>query len=67
LPDLPSGLLTRLGPPRRSAIRDTQYDELLMSGIDREIAREEVREHVSHTLAAWRSSNEKDVAAAQRP
>ena len=46
--------------------QDTQYDELLMSGIDREIAREEVREHVSHTLAAWRSS-EKDVAAAQRP
>jgi hypothetical protein len=33
---------------------DTPYDELLMSGLDRETARQEVRDHVSRTLDAWR-------------
>jgi hypothetical protein len=47
--------------------QDTRYDELLMSGVEREAAREEVREHVSRTLDAWRSVNEKDVAATPRP
>ncbi len=37
--------------------QDTRYDELLMSGVDREAAREQVREHVSHRLDAWRSAN----------
>lgn len=46
---------------------DTRYDELLMSGVDREAAREEVRQHVSHTLDAWRGVNEKDVPAMPRP
>src|SRR5205807_9776139 len=36
--------------------RDTPYDELLMSGVDREIARERVRQHVSDTLDAWRTA-----------
>ena len=47
--------------------RDTRYDELLMSGIDREVAREQVRSLVSQTLNAWRSAGEQDVAATPRP
>lgn len=47
--------------------RDTRYDELLMSGVEREAAREQVREHVSRTLDAWRSVNERDVASMPRP
>jgi hypothetical protein len=46
---------------------DTRYDELLMSGVDREAAREQVRERVSQILDAWRSANEQDVAAMPRP
>ncbi|MBV8712913.1 MAG: DUF2293 domain-containing protein, partial [Solirubrobacterales bacterium] len=38
---------------------DTEYDELLMSGLDREDARARVGAAVSRTLDAWR--------AAQRP
>lgn len=37
--------------------QDTRYDELLMSGVDRDAAREQVREHVSRTLDTWRSAN----------
>lgn len=33
---------------------DTDYDELLMSGVDRETARRQVREHVEDVLHAWR-------------
>jgi hypothetical protein len=33
---------------------DTDYDELLMSGIDRETARERVHDRVEEILAAWR-------------
>ena len=47
--------------------QDTRYDDLLMSGFDRNTARAEVRDHVSHTLDAWRSASEKDVAASPRP
>ncbi len=47
--------------------QDTRYDELLMSGVDREAAREQVREHVSHRLDAWRSVNQKDMVATPRP
>jgi hypothetical protein len=38
-----------------------------MSGVEREAAREEVREDVSRTLDAWRSVNEKGVASMPRP
>lgn len=34
---------------------DTRYDELLMSGVDRETARVDVREQVDAVLAGWRS------------
>jgi hypothetical protein len=37
--------------------QDTPYDELLMSGVDREAAREQVREDVSRRLEAWRASD----------
>ena len=47
--------------------QDTRYDELLMSGVDREIAREHVRQHVSSKLDAWRSAGEKDVGPVSRP
>jgi len=43
--------------------RDTRYDELLMSGVDRDIARDLVREHVAETLDAWGTAAEVDVAA----
>jgi hypothetical protein len=33
---------------------DTDYDELLMSGVDRETARRQVRERVEEVLSAWR-------------
>lgn len=33
---------------------DTGYDELLMSGVDRETARYQVREHVEDVLSGWR-------------
>lgn len=33
---------------------DTRYDELLMSGVDRETAREQVRDRVEDILSAWR-------------
>ncbi len=46
--------------------QDTRYDELLMSGLGREAARDQVRDHVSHTLGAWRGANEKDVTATPR-
>jgi hypothetical protein len=32
---------------------DTDYDELLMSGVDRDTARYQVREHVQDVLRAW--------------
>jgi hypothetical protein len=46
---------------------DTGYDELLMSGVDRETARDQVRDHVSRTLDAWGRPSEKDVAGLPRP
>jgi len=33
---------------------DTRYDELLMSGLDRETARARVRDEVAHVLESWR-------------
>jgi hypothetical protein len=33
---------------------DTNYDELLMSGVDRETARRQVSQHVEDVLRAWR-------------
>ncbi|WP_238889457.1 DUF2293 domain-containing protein [Mycobacterium sp. IDR2000157661] len=33
---------------------DTDYDELLMSGVDRESARERVRDQVDKRLDEWR-------------
>jgi hypothetical protein len=36
--------------------RHTGYDALLMSGLDRALAREQVRERVEETLAAWNRS-----------
>lgn len=47
--------------------QETLYDELLMSGVDRESARAEVRDSVMRTLDAWRSPREKDVAGLPRP
>jgi len=35
--------------------RDTRYDELLMSGLDRETARAQVRKDVASILEAWRT------------
>jgi hypothetical protein len=36
--------------------RDTPYDELLMSGMDRHDARDRVRDQVAATIEAWRDS-----------
>ena len=47
--------------------QETPYDELLMSGLDRQAAREEVRDHVSRTLDAWGSPSEKDMVGLPRP
>jgi hypothetical protein len=33
---------------------DTDYDQMLMSGVDRAMARREVRQRVEHVLRAWR-------------
>jgi len=33
---------------------DTRYDELLMSGVERELARAQVRHEVACVLDAWR-------------
>jgi hypothetical protein len=33
---------------------DTDYDELLMSGVDRELARDQVRDRVEDVLSSWR-------------
>jgi hypothetical protein len=33
---------------------ETDYDELLMSGVDRETARRQVRQRVDDVLRAWR-------------
>ena len=38
--------------------RDTAYDELLMSGLDRETARERVRDDVFRTLERWRTAHD---------
>ena len=35
---------------------DTDYDQLLMSGVDRQAARRQVREHVEDVLNSWRAS-----------
>ena len=35
--------------------RDTRYDALLMSGIDRQTARAQVRDTVASVLEAWRT------------
>jgi hypothetical protein len=37
--------------------RDTRYDELLMTGVDREDARDAVRDDVARILAAWRTDS----------
>jgi hypothetical protein len=36
--------------------RDTRYDELLMSGVDRQTARAHVADEVASTLKAWRTA-----------
>nr|WP_253869740.1 DUF2293 domain-containing protein [Mycobacterium sp. 1164966.3] len=36
---------------------DTAYDELLMSGLDRDKARERVRQHVEDVLSGWRQAH----------
>lgn len=41
---------------------DTGYDELLMSGVDRDTARAQVRDAVRRRLDAWRSAGDHDVA-----
>ena len=33
---------------------DTRYDELLMSGVERELARAQVRDEVARVLDGWR-------------
>ncbi len=43
--------------------RDTHYDELLMSGVDRQTARVQVSDEVASTLDAWRTAQ----PAAQTP
>jgi hypothetical protein len=35
---------------------DTGYDALLMSGVERESARQQVREHVEAVLSGWRAT-----------
>jgi hypothetical protein len=35
---------------------DTGYDQLLMSGVDRETARRQVRERVEDVLSGWRAT-----------
>ncbi len=42
--------------------QDTSYDDLLMSGLDRDAARAEVRDEVTRTLGSWRIPREADVA-----
>lgn len=36
---------------------DTSFDELLMSGVDRETARHRVGEHVEEVLRDWRATS----------
>ena len=35
----------------------TDYDELLMRGVDRTAAREEVREQIDQVLSAWETAS----------
>jgi hypothetical protein len=35
--------------------QDTRYDELLMRGVERELARTQVRDEVAHVLDSWRA------------
>jgi hypothetical protein len=35
--------------------RDTLYDDLLMSGLDRDEARDQVRDQVARIIDAWRN------------
>ena len=35
---------------------DTGYDRLLMSGVDRDTARRQVRERVEDVLSGWRAT-----------
>jgi hypothetical protein len=42
--------------------RDTRYDELLMSGVDRPTARAQVREDVASVLEAWRTDQPESQA-----
>ena len=37
--------------------RHTKYDELLLSGVDRVLAREQVSDRVQEILAVWRSED----------
>jgi hypothetical protein len=45
--------------------QDTRYDELLMSGVDRETARDQIREHVSRRLDAWRAPSHEPAVAVE--
>jgi Uncharacterized conserved protein (DUF2293) len=47
---------TPYASPSRRHVRhiDTRYDELLMSGVDRETARDQVRDRVEDILSTWR-------------
>ncbi len=47
--------------------RDTRYDELLMSGLDRPAARAQVREDVASILEAWRTDQPESQAAPTGP
>jgi hypothetical protein len=47
--------------------RDTRYDELLMSGVERDVARDAVRDELARTLNAWRSAATDDAAATSAP
>jgi hypothetical protein len=44
--------------------RDTDYDDLLMSGMSREDARRRVRDDVDGVLARWRSSDAPSTGSA---
>jgi hypothetical protein len=44
---------------------DTDYDQLLMSGVDRETARRQVRERVGDVLSGWRANVTLDALIAE--
>jgi hypothetical protein len=46
--------------------QDTSYDSLLMAGMPRDVARDEVRPAIDRVLATWRTGSKKDTVSGRR-